>query len=73
MGFLDKLKNKAPELKERAARIASTQNDKIDQGIDRAAGMANKATKGKHAATIDGAAGKAKNAADRLAEDDRRP
>jgi hypothetical protein len=73
MGFLDKLKNKGPELKERAARIAAAQNEKIDQGIDKAADLADKATKGKHADTIDGAADKAKDAAARLAEDDKKP
>ncbi len=69
MGLLDKLKKKAPELKERAAHIAATQNDKIDKGIDKAAGMASKATKGKHDAKIHGAADKAKDAADKLADD----
>ena len=69
MSFLDKLKKKAPELKEKAAELAATQNDKIDQGIDKAAGLASKATKGKYDDKIDGAAGKAKDAADKLAED----
>lgn len=73
MGFLDKLKQKAPELKDRAAHIAATQNEKIDKGIDKAAGLANKATKGKYDAKIDGAAGKAKDAADKLAEDGKQP
>ena len=72
MGFLDNLKKKAPELKEKAADLAATQNAKIDQGIDKAAGMASKATKGKYDAKIDGAAGKAKEAADKLAEEGRK-
>ena len=71
MSFLDKLKKKAPELKEKAAELAATQNDKIDQGIDKAAGLASKATKGKYDAKIDGAAGKAKDAADKLADERR--
>ncbi|MET0822431.1 MAG: antitoxin [Aeromicrobium sp.] len=71
MSFLDKLKKKAPELKEKAAELAATQNAKIDQGIDKAAGLASKATKGKYDAKIDGAAGKAKDAADKLAEERR--
>jgi hypothetical protein len=71
MSFVDKLKKKAPELKEKAAELAATQNDKIDQGIDKAAGLASKATKGKYDAKIDGAAGKAKDAADKLAEERR--
>jgi uncharacterized protein YjbJ (UPF0337 family) len=72
MGFLDKLKKNAPELKAKAAEIANTQNDKIDQGIDKAAGLADKATKGKYSAKIDDAAGKAKDAADKLADEDRK-
>lgn len=72
MGFLDKLKKKAPELKERAADLAASQNAKIDQGIDKAAGLASKATKGKYDDKIDGAAGKAKDAADKLAEDSKK-
>lgn len=69
MGLLDKLKKKAPELKKQAADLAASQNDKIDQGIDKAADLASKATKHKYDAKIDGAAGKAKDAADKLAED----
>ncbi|MCX6407700.1 MAG: antitoxin [Propionibacteriales bacterium] len=70
MGFLDKLKKNAPELKAKASELARTQNAKIDQGIDKAAGLADKATKGKYTQKIDGAAGKAKDAADKLADDD---
>ena len=73
MSFLDKLKKKAPELKEKAAELAATQNDKIDQGIDKAAGLASKATKGKYDAKIDTAASKAKDAADKLADEGKKP
>jgi hypothetical protein len=73
MGLLDKLKKKAPELKERAADLAASQNDKIDKGIDKAADLASKATKGKYDEKIDGAANKAKDAADKLAEDGKQP
>lgn len=69
MGFLDKLKKKAPELKEKAADLAASQNDKIDQGIDKAADLASKATKGKYDAKIDQAADKAHEGVDKLAED----
>lgn len=72
MSFLDKLKQKAPELKAKASDIAASQNDKIDNGIDRAAGLAGKATKGRYADKIDNAATKAKEAADKLAEDGRK-
>lgn len=69
MGFLDKLKQKAPELKEKAADLAASQSGKIDSGIDKAADLASKATKGKYDDKIDNAAVKAKDAADKLAED----
>lgn len=73
MGFLDKLKKKAPELKDKAADLAASQNAKIDQGIDKAAELANKATKGKFDEKIDSAADKAKDAADKLAEGGDKP
>jgi hypothetical protein len=69
MGFLDRLKKKAPELKEQAADFAATHNDKIDAGIDKAADFADDKTKGKYDDQIDSAADKAKDAADKLAED----
>lgn len=69
MGFLDKLKKKAPELKEKAAHLAKSQNDKIDQGIDKAADLASKATKGKYDDKIDSAAEKAHVEVDKLADD----
>jgi hypothetical protein len=65
MSFLDKLKQKAPELKDKASGLASTHSDKIDQGITKAAGMASRASKGKYDAKIDDAASKAKQAASR--------
>ena len=69
MGFLDKWKKKAPELKEQAADLAASQNDKIDAGIDKAADLADKATGGKYDDQIDSAADKAKDAADKLADE----
>ena len=69
MGFLDKFKKQVPELKDKAADLAKSQNDKIDQGIDKAADAVNKATKGKYDDKIDGVADKAKDGVDKLAED----
>lgn len=69
MGFLDMFKKKSTEIKDKAADIAASQNDKIDGGIDKAADLASKATKGKFDDKIDTAAEKAKDAADKLAED----
>jgi len=69
MGFLDKLKKQAPELKHKAGDLAASHNDTIDAGIDKAADIARKATKGRFDGQIDTAADKAKEAADRLADD----
>ena len=70
MGFLDKFKKQAPELKKKAAHLAASQNDKIDAGIDKAADAVNKATKGKYEDKIDSAADKAQEGVDKLAEGD---
>lgn len=72
MGFLDNLKKRAPELKEKAADLAASKNSQIDQGIQKAAGMASKATKGKYDDKIDNAALKAQDAADKLANESRK-
>jgi hypothetical protein len=69
MGFLDKLRKRTPELREQAANLAATHNDKIDAGIDKAADLADQATKGKYDGQIDSAADKIKDAADKLAEE----
>ncbi len=61
MGFLDKLKGKGG-MKDKAIDFAKEHDDKIDQGIDKAADAADKATKGKYTDKIDDAAEKAKDA-----------
>jgi hypothetical protein len=71
MGFLDKFKKQGAELKDKATDLASSQNDKIDAGIDKAADLANKATKGKYDDQIDNVADKAKDGVDDLAEGDK--
>jgi hypothetical protein len=68
MGLLDSFKKKAPELKEKAADLAASQNEKIDQGIDKAAGLAAEVTKGKYDDKIDGVANKAKDSLDKFAD-----
>jgi len=67
MGFLDKFKKQSAGVKHKAAGLAASQGDKIDVGIDKAADLASKATKGKYDAKIEGAADKAKEAAEKLA------
>lgn len=68
MGFLDKFKGQADELKDKATELAKNNSDKIDAGLDKAADLANKATKGKYEDKIDSAAEKAKDAADKLGD-----
>lgn len=70
MGLLDKLRRNAPAIKDKAGDLATSQNAKIDQGIDKAAGLASRATKGKYDEKIDSAADKAKDGVDRLAASD---
>jgi len=66
MGFLDKFKGHKDELKDKATELAAEHSDKIDAGIDKAADLANKATKGKFDEKIDAAADKAKDGVDKL-------
>lgn len=68
MGLLDRFKGHADELKDKAADLAAKNGDKIDAGLDKAADMANKATKGKYEDKIDAATDKAKDAADKLGD-----
>jgi hypothetical protein len=59
MGFLDKIKGKA--------KLAVDQHgEKIASGIDKAAGLADKKTKGKYTDKIAGGSAKAKDALDKL-------
>lgn len=68
MGFLDKFKDNADELKSKAAELAGEHNDKIDAGLDKASGLLNKATGGKFEGQIGSATEKAKEAADKLGD-----
>lgn len=64
MGFLDKLRGKASD-------AVDQHGEKIADGIDKAADVADKKTGGKHADRIDSGAEKAKDALDKLdGEDD---
>ncbi|NYV78432.1 antitoxin, partial [Streptomyces sp. UH6] len=67
-GFLDNLKNKLGPAKEKVNDLASRNQDKIQQGIDKAARMADERTKGKYSEKIERGTGKAKDAAARLAD-----
>ena len=59
MGFLDKLKKQA-------TKAVDQHGDKVADGIDKAAGMVDKKTKGKYSDKIDTGRGKAKDALDKL-------
>lgn len=75
MGFIDRLRTQAAgldpkDLKAKAAELAREHHSAIDSGIDKAAGLADKATKGKHGATVDKAAAKAKDVVDDVSSKD---
>ena len=59
MGFLDNAKSKLTD-------AVDKHGDKIGDGIDKAAALADKKTGGKHADKIESATGKAKDALDKL-------
>lgn len=61
MGFLDRFKGKATDL-------AAEHSGQIDAGIDKAADLASKATKGKFDEKIEAAADKAKDGVDKIGE-----
>ena len=64
MGFLDKMKG-------RARTAVDQHGDKIAQGIDKAADVADRKTKGKYSGQIRQGQGKSRDALDRLdGEDD---
>ncbi|MFE1951503.1 MULTISPECIES: antitoxin [Streptomyces] len=68
MGFLDQLKAKFGPAKDKASGLAQQHGDKIDQGLDKAADMVDKRTKGKYSDKIQQGTAKAKDAVDRMSE-----
>jgi hypothetical protein len=66
MGFLDKLKDQASELKDKAVDTASKNSDKITSGLDKAAEFADKKTQGKYSDKIATGKAKAKQGLDKL-------
>jgi hypothetical protein len=66
MGLLDKLKGLAGK----AEDLVEEHDDKILDGIDKAADLADDKTKGKHTDKIDKGADKARDAVRKLAEED---
>ena len=54
------------DIKKKAAAAVDQHGDKIATGLDKAAGVADKKTKGKHSGQIDTGVAKAKDALDKL-------
>jgi hypothetical protein len=70
MGLRDKLRAKLAPAKEKVSDLAQQHGgriDKIEQGLDKAAKLADEKTKGKYSEKIHTGTGKAKGALDRLA------
>lgn len=70
MGLLDKFRGRTDALKDKAGDIAHDHGDKIGEGLDKAGGAVNKATRGRFEDKIDKATGKAKEGVDKLGEKD---
>jgi hypothetical protein len=66
MGFMDSLK----KLAKKGEDLVEEHDDKILDGIDKAADMADSKTKGKHSDKIDKGADKAKDTVRKLAKPD---
>jgi len=54
------------DIKKKATAAVDQHGDKIADGLDKAAGIADKKTKGKHSGQIDSGVAKAKDALDKL-------
>ncbi|WP_282792326.1 antitoxin [Streptomyces sp. CC224B] len=70
MGFLDNLKAKLRPAKGKASALARRHGDTIDQGLEKAAKVVDRKTKGKYSSQIASGTGKAKDALGRLAGTD---
>ncbi len=66
MGFLDKLKVQAKDLKDKAVDTASKNSDKITTGLDKAGDFVDKKTQGKYSDKIATGKAKAKEGLDKL-------
>lgn len=70
---LTRLARNSGAIRDKAAQVATEHGDKIERGIDKAAGTADERTGGKHQGRIDQGAGKAKDALRKLAGEDPEP
>ncbi|NGO09642.1 antitoxin [Streptomyces sp. HC44] len=71
MGLLDRLKARLAPAKGKVSHLAQQHEGKIEHGLDKAAKLADKKTKGKYSDKIQKGTGKAKGALDRLAHQER--
>ena len=69
MSFMDKAKDALNQAKDKAADLAEQHGDKIDKAIDKSGDFIDQKTKGKYSDKIDSAQASARNAADKLAQD----
>ncbi|MFF7787973.1 Rv0909 family putative TA system antitoxin [Streptomyces sp. NPDC007991] len=67
MGLLDNVKARLGPAKGKVSDLAQRHEDKIQHGLDKAAQVVDKRTKGKYSDRIQSGTGKAKGAMDRLA------
>ncbi|MFI6857513.1 antitoxin [Streptomyces sp. NPDC050416] len=67
MGLLDNVKAKLGPAKGKVSDLAQRHEDKIQHGLDKAAQVVDKRTKGKYSDKIQSGTGKAKGAMERLA------
>ena len=67
--FLDKAKDLAKDLTGKARDAVTEHSDKIDDGIDKAAGYVDDKTKGKYAEKIDTVQSKAHDVVERISVD----
>ncbi len=70
MGLLENVKSKLAPAKDKVSHLAQKHEDKIERGIDKAANVVDKRTKGKYSGRIHSGTDKAKGAVDRLAHKD---
>jgi hypothetical protein len=70
MGFKNKLKAKLAPVKDKVSDFAQQHEDKIGQGLDKAAHTVDSRTKGKYSDKIESGTGRAKHALDRLSHKD---
>src|SRR5581483_9452682 len=73
MGFLDKLKVKANEVKEKAVEAVDEHGPQIKGGISKAGEFVDKKTKGKYSDKIAKGTSQASAAVDKMAREDEKP